>query len=229
MSLITTKSFYQLLIIFCLIFMVLKINKSNQTKDVNYANLERLLSIQDWEGADYETSILMQEITNQHRHILYPIEKFLGLNQFHQPIIVSNIPCKDLLKIDNLWTQYSKNRLGFTVQRNILKPLASELEVETVEDKDAKVHRRIREILKWKGFYLADRPGEEDEERNKKHYQKVKNIPISRIPYGYLPYKLYSDTMFLKLVTSWGYIDLPYTIMSTVEKVEDCSNVKSDS
>lgn len=198
----------------------MKIYISNQPKDINYANLERLLSIQDWEGADYETSILMQKITNQSRSPLYRVNNLLTLNQFHQPIIVSKISCKDLLKIDKLWTQYSKNRLVFTPQRAILKPL--EPEFKTIEV--IKLNQKFRATLKWERYYSAH--GEDKERRqryNKRHYQKVINIPLTEISYGYLPYKLYSDTYYLKIANSWGYYNMPLVITSTVRKVEHCS------
>ncbi|MDJ0660823.1 MAG: GUN4 domain-containing protein [Crocosphaera sp.] len=217
--LIVTKRLSPSLIILCLIFIALKIYRSNQPKDINYANLEKLLSIQDWEGADYETSMLMQNITNRSRPPLYEVERFLNLNQFHRPIIVSEIPCEDLLKIDKLWTQYSENRLGFTAQRAMLKPLDSNFTGNT-DINTEKFSEKFREKLKWEDYYYLY-PG--DEEHNKKHYQKTKNTPLTKIPYGYLPYKLYSDTYSLKVIQGQGYVDMTHVIASTVKKVVDCS------
>ena len=106
MSSITTKKFSYLLIIILLIFVisrifkVLKINQSNLQIDIHYSNLEQLLIEQNWGKADYETSLLMQEITNQNRHILYGIERFilkeelLALIDYH-PIFTGVCPqCK---------------------------------------------------------------------------------------------------------------------------------------
>ena len=129
MSLITTKKFYQLLILIFLIFAtlrtleILKINRANRQEELHYSNLEKLLSTQDWEKADYETSLLMEEITNQQRYPLSDFVNFITLGQFHQKIIIDDISCKDLLKIDSLWTKYSENRLGFSVQRKILNTI----------------------------------------------------------------------------------------------------------
>lgn len=240
MSLRRTKKIYQLLIVIFLIvailrtLKILRIHRHNLQKDLHYSKLEKLLSLQNWEKADYETSLLMQSITNQHRHPLYKIERFIGLDQFHQRIIINDISCQDLLKIDNLWTRYSENRLGFSVQRTILKPLDSELKIETEEDMDARTGRRTMEILQWKGYYpYPSYPSELEKKRSQKvkeeHYQKIKNIPISKIPYGYLPYKLYTDTMFTKIINSWGYITMPDNIRSTVKKVEECSSIKPSS
>ena len=240
MSSITTKKFSYLLIIILLIFVisrifkVLKIHKSKLQIDIHYSNLEKLLIGQNWEEADYETSLLMQEITNKNRHILYGIERFILIDQFHQAIIIDDISCQDLLKIDNLWTKNSENRLGFSVQRNMLKPLDSELKIKTEEDIDARIGRRTAEILKWKRYYpypsySSESQKQRDQKVKEEHYRKIKNIPISEIPYGHLPYKLYTDTMFRKIINSWGYIDMPDRIRATVRKVEKCPNIKSSS
>ncbi|MGK7941663.1 MAG: GUN4 domain-containing protein [Crocosphaera sp.] len=240
MPLITIKKIYKLAIVIFWIFAIsrmseiLKTHRYNLQKDLHYSNLEKLLSRQDWEKADYETSLLMQKITDQHRNILYNVVRFILIDQFHQRIIINDISCEDLLKIDNLWTRYSKNRLGFTVQRTILKPLDSELKIETEEDMDSRFTRRTMEILKWKEYYpypnyLSELEKQHDQKIQEEHYQKIKNIPISKIPYGYLPYKLYTDTMFTKIINSWGYINMPHNISSTVKKVEECSSIKPSS
>lgn len=220
MSLIKSKRFYQLLVIFCLMLIGLKIYRSNQPKDIDYANLEKLLSIQDWESADYETSKIMQEITDQSRPLSDKIHNSLTLNQFHRPIIVNEIPCEDLLTIDKLWTEYSENRLGFTAQRAMLKPLDSKLKTLN----DVKLNKKFREILKWETYYSAHGADKErSQENNQTHYQKVKNIPVTAISYGYLPYKLYSNTYSLKVANSWAYYDMPSRVISTAKKVEECS------
>ena len=55
------------------------------------------------------------------------------------------------------------------------------------------------------------------------NYQKIKNIPLSKIPDGYFPDKLYTDTYSLKVLQGQGYVDMTLVITSTVKKVEDCS------
>ena len=79
------------------IFKVLKINQSNLQIDIHYSNLEQLLIEQNWGKADYETSLLRQEITNQNRHILYGIERFI-LKEIRQYSVFKLCSCIATIK-----------------------------------------------------------------------------------------------------------------------------------
>lgn len=72
-----------------------------------YIYLEKLLSEEKWEGADRETANRMWEVADKWQ------ERSLQAKDYN------NFSCEDLRTIDNLWTKYSKQRFGFSIQRQI--------------------------------------------------------------------------------------------------------------
>lgn len=76
-------------------------------KGANYTKLRDLLRAQKWKEADYETYRLMITIVGRKEGDYFRKEDLL------------NFPCKDLKTIDRLWRQYSNDRYGFSVQKEI--------------------------------------------------------------------------------------------------------------
>ena len=75
-----------------------------------YQQLENYLKNQQWYEADQETWRLMLKVTNREE------EGYLKLDHFR------NFPCEDLLTLDRLWVEYSKQHgfeFGFSVQKQI--------------------------------------------------------------------------------------------------------------
>lgn len=76
-------------------------------KGVDYTQLQTLLIAGNWQEADEETRLKMLEVMGQQERGYLDgedIEKF---------------PCVDFSTIDQLWLYYSKNRFGFSVQKQI--------------------------------------------------------------------------------------------------------------
>jgi hypothetical protein len=80
-----------------------------KTEPVNsrYIPLQNLLSEGRWEEADRETADRMWEVAGKWE------ERSLKAEDFKK------FPCEDLRTIDNLWTKYSKQHFGFSIQRRI--------------------------------------------------------------------------------------------------------------
>lgn len=79
----------------------------NSEKGVDYTKLQELLSSGNWQEADEETRLKMLEVMGQQERGYLDgedIEKF---------------PCKDFSTINQLWLYYSKNRFGFSIQKQI--------------------------------------------------------------------------------------------------------------
>ncbi len=70
-------------------------------------NLHNLLKQQQWQAADLETTALMLDLGDRKK------EGFLRIEDIH------NLDYHRLQIIDNLWTTYSQNRFGFSVQVQI--------------------------------------------------------------------------------------------------------------
>lgn len=82
-----------------------------KTESVNprYTQLENLLSEGRWQEADRETANRMWEVAGKWE------ERSLQAKDFE------NFSCEDLRTIDNLWTKYSKQHFGFSVQSRIFR------------------------------------------------------------------------------------------------------------
>ncbi|MFE4108220.1 GUN4 domain-containing protein [Almyronema epifaneia] len=78
---------------------------------LDYQDLDNLLSEQDWEAADRATADLLRQAANQLEAIALPTEA------------IAHLPCADLHRLDQLWTQHSRGQFGFSVQREIYTSL----------------------------------------------------------------------------------------------------------
>jgi len=84
---------------------------NNQTKGVNYHQLEQLLKAGKWYKADEETTNKMLEVAGRTQEGCLRTED------------VYDFPCEDLRTIDQLWVKYSNGRFGFSVQKRIYQSL----------------------------------------------------------------------------------------------------------
>jgi hypothetical protein len=75
-------------------------------KGVDYKKLRDLLNAGEWKLADQETLNIIKLIGSSDRYYL-------------DEEAVSQLPCKDLTTIDQLWVKASGGRFGFSVQRQI--------------------------------------------------------------------------------------------------------------
>lgn len=73
----------------------------------DYASLTRLLKKKDWKSADNETMEVILGIIKRRQE-----EKIRTKD-------VKDLPCSDLLKMNELWLEGSHNHFGFSIQRDI--------------------------------------------------------------------------------------------------------------
>lgn len=74
------------------------------SKGLNYSKLQVLLLRKKWQEADVETWDLLRKASEKSHGI------YLDLGD------IERVPAEDLYKIDELWSNYSKKKFGFTVQ-----------------------------------------------------------------------------------------------------------------
>ena len=79
----------------------------SRMNSVQYDALERYLASGEWKWADEETDNIIEQIT--------PLTSEGNVS----PEGVMRIPCTQLDKIDQLWTQYSEGKFGFNIQNQI--------------------------------------------------------------------------------------------------------------
>jgi hypothetical protein len=77
----------------------------------DYSRLESLLAESQWKAADQETALLLLDLCDRRQ------EKWIHLTDIEQ------LPCAELRRIDNLWTTYSQNHFGFSIQYRIWQRL----------------------------------------------------------------------------------------------------------
>jgi hypothetical protein len=90
-----------------------------------YQQLENYLKNQQWYEADQETWRLMLKVTNREE------EGWLELDN------IRNFPCEDLLTLDRLWVEYSKQHgfeFGFSVQKQIYVECGGKLDFSFPSD-----------------------------------------------------------------------------------------------
>ena len=78
---------------------------------LDYSDLEALLREGYWKAADQATSQIMQQVTNRQGWL--------------DKTAIINFPCQDLHTLDQLWTEYSYGRFGFTAQQRIYQNVAN--------------------------------------------------------------------------------------------------------
>ena len=99
----------------------------------NYAQLETYLQNQEWEQANTETDQLILEVA--------------GENSALDAESSNNLPCNALEKIDNLWSENSNGRFGFTPQKKAYLETGNEFD-EYVES----TYEAFGERVDWRIF-----------------------------------------------------------------------------
>ena len=101
-----------------------------------YQRLQALLQAGNLREADAETlHVLLQEAGETDREELTPDE-------------VKHFPCSVLRVIDRLWTQYTDNRFGFSVQLRLYQEVGGTL--ETAIAQDLTMLRNLGDRLGWR-------------------------------------------------------------------------------
>ena len=70
--------------------------------EIDYSNLEKLLSNKQWKEADRETSIIYQQIVSNYlrKEGLYGLIKLDFLRQEEAVLFMGNLPCQKLKTLD---------------------------------------------------------------------------------------------------------------------------------
>lgn len=79
----------------------------SQEPKANYDKLNNFLKAKQWKDANQETMRVMLELANRQK------DDWLRSKEFKE------LPCPDLKKIDQLWSDYSEGRFGFSKPRQI--------------------------------------------------------------------------------------------------------------
>jgi GUN4-like len=98
------------------------INSSKEfesSKNIDYSQLQNLLSQYKWKEADTETSKLMLQVMGKSYW-----------NEVYKSDIL-NFSCQAFYTIDQLWQQYSHGYFGFSVQQSIWNQIGAQVDYET--------------------------------------------------------------------------------------------------
>jgi GUN4-like/Trypsin-like peptidase domain len=83
----------------------------SRTTGIDYTPLKELLAKQEWQQADKETQQLITRIIDTAKR--QNRRSFITINA------IADYSCRDIITIDRLWQQYSKNKFGFTPQQAV--------------------------------------------------------------------------------------------------------------
>lgn len=84
---------------------------------LRYSELETLLKEGKWLAANAETSLILEDLVDR-----YNREDLV--DRYNRNIVIRDsvypylelLPCRDLVKVDQLWTKYSNGQYGFSIQ-----------------------------------------------------------------------------------------------------------------
>ncbi|MBC1220668.1 GUN4 domain-containing protein, partial [Nostoc sp. UCD120] len=98
--------------------------------NIDYSNLQNLLTQYKWQDADIETAKLMLQVMGKN-----------DWNEVYKEDIL-NFSCEAFHKIDRLWQQYSHGYFGFSVQQSIWHEIGGQIDYET--------EKRLGDRLGWR-------------------------------------------------------------------------------
>jgi eukaryotic-like serine/threonine-protein kinase len=141
------------------------------SKKISYRKLEHLLSQQDWQGADLETTsiigkVLMNAI-DQKYFFGYSRLDIFGIDSLR--VMMDDLPCQQLQEIDQLWSNYSSGKFGFTSQTKILS------------------HLKIKININQRRRSVASSDSEKFENQLKWHSKSFSKKSLDAYPDGFLP------------------------------------------
>jgi hypothetical protein len=116
----------------------------SSSQNVDYTELENLLKMGNWKGADQETGRLMCEIAGRVK------EEYLD------EASIDGFPVEEMRNINKLWHYYSNGKFGFSVQAEIYRSLNGKRKIDLENWKEfcQKVGWRAGEEEKayWLGY-----------------------------------------------------------------------------
>ncbi|HBW58591.1 MAG TPA: hypothetical protein DEF27_12625 [Oscillatoriales bacterium UBA8482] len=171
---------------------------NNQTKGVNYHQLEQLLQAGKWKEADQETAQKMFEVAGR---------KEEGVLRKKD---IDNFPCEDLRTIDQLWVKYSNGRFGFSVQKKIGLEVTCGPEVGDIDEYEIE-------------FNLGDRVGWRKNNSWMDGWMNYDDLTFSILaPLGHLPVRCVWVLQFWSLgARSWSLV--LGAVSSLASRLVDCN------
>lgn len=127
----------------------------------SYDRLAIYLQQNNWEAADRETYELLLKLAGDKSQA----RGYIDLNEFE------NLPCSDLIKLDELWREASDGKLGFSAQQIIYKNQGQDwqkmyAEVKWAAFQDESFVLLVDRELNWQTRKLEYKPGMEPNFRN---------------------------------------------------------------
>lgn len=146
-------------------------NSVSSSAGINYEPLEKSLKARDWENADAQTMSSLLEASTKERSSRNPSQDWLD------PSDIRVLPCPDLKAINQLWSEATKDRLGFVVQSRIWQRVGGTTATQNV---NPDIRRNFSIAVGWQGADALPLSLEA-------LYQSIVNKPLEQIPEGYLP------------------------------------------
>ncbi|ERT09040.1 GUN4-like family protein [Lyngbya aestuarii BL J] len=106
-------------------------------KPLEIQELERLLQERKWKEADLKTYDVMLKVTNRKS------EGYLNSES------IQNFPCSYLETIDQLWTRYSGEQFGLSVQKEIYKQTGNKLTEDHLRKYDPDAYIHFNDLVRW--------------------------------------------------------------------------------
>ena len=111
---------------------------------VDYTRLRQLLKAGQWQEADQETRICMEQALETD-----------DWSKIYSQKLLLTFPCADLKTIDRLWVQASQGRYGFSVQKEIYVKCGAKLDGNYPGDK---IWEKFADRVGWRsgGCWLKE-------------------------------------------------------------------------
>ncbi|GAP94337.1 GUN4 domain-containing protein [Leptolyngbya sp. NIES-2104] len=108
-----------------------------------YPKLQSLLSAGAWKDADEETARILRRIANRQQDEGFRAEDF------------KQLPCSELISINNLWEKYSNNHFGFRIQKQIWNSTEVNNDINKFSLRVGWLQRQNNGSLIWVGLEQA--------------------------------------------------------------------------
>lgn len=131
-------------------------NKSTIQIPKLYQELQRSLDAGQWKSADAQTRQIMHYIAA------------VSQNSYLHERELAEFPCEELLWLDWLWREYSKNQFGFRIQRQIWQQVGGD-----AEDANYETWLRFGKAVGWREPSWL-----KPEEINYTSYARTGHLPI---------------------------------------------------
>jgi predicted NACHT family NTPase len=161
----------------------------SRVSDLLYQPLENYLKNGQWQEADRETYRVMIQKVGKEEGQLFDRED------------LENFPCEDLRTIDRLWRQYSRDKFGFSVQKEIYLSLGGQC--------NSKVWKKFGDRVGWRSKKV------EDEWLS---YNEL-TFELSTAPVGHLPYLMTVDGDDGRFFNCWPDMEVPLELGVILDNV----------